>query len=90
MRDQDDTPLSDEERARRGERLIETAAADTRAPQSLREAIERERVRRAPRPAPFWRAHRRKYAAGIGGPLGSGRGHRHTGLELEARHGGNR
>ena len=69
MRHEDDTPLSDEELAlaKKGEALIAAAVADTQAPQSLRESIERdrERAQAAPR-APFWRRHR-------AGPGGHGR-----------------
>ena len=56
----DDTPLSEAElgEAREGERLIASAVAETRAPQSLRESIEAERERAgAPDTAPFWRRH---------------------------------
>ena len=47
MRDEKDTPLTEEELAlaRKGEELIAAAVADVRAPQSLREAIERDRER---------------------------------------------
>jgi hypothetical protein len=66
MRHEDDTPLSDEELAlaKKGEALIAAAVADTQAPQSLREAIERdrERAREAPK-ASFWRRHLRVLAA---------------------------
>src|SRR6476659_2007527 len=66
MRHEDDTPLSDEELelAKKGEALIAAAVADTEAPQSLREAIERDRARAqaAPR-ASFWRRHMRALAA---------------------------
>ena len=62
MPHEDDTPLSDEELAlaRKGEALIAAAVADTHAPQSLRESIERdrERAQAAPRPS-FWRRHAR-------------------------------
>jgi hypothetical protein len=56
MPDENDIPLTDEElaRAREGEALIAAAVADVQAPQSLREAIERERQRAATR-APLWR-----------------------------------
>lgn len=58
MNDETDKPLSDEEMAlaRRGEALIKAEAAKVQAPQSLREAIERER-QRADRPTspPLWR-----------------------------------
>jgi hypothetical protein len=63
--DEHDTPLSDEERelAKRGEALISAAVVETKAPQSLREAIERERQRaQAPKPS-FWRRHPRILAA---------------------------
>jgi hypothetical protein len=66
MHHEDDTPLSDEELAlaKKGEALIAAAVADTQAPQSLREAVERdrERARAAPK-ASFWRRHRRALAA---------------------------
>ena len=58
MPHEDDTPLSDEELAlaKKGEALIAAAVADTQAPQSLRESIERDRERaQAPPRAPFWR-----------------------------------
>jgi hypothetical protein len=61
MPDEHDIPLTDEElaRAREGEALIAAAVAGVQAPQSLREAIERERERAARRAAaPFWRRHR--------------------------------
>jgi hypothetical protein len=54
----DDKPLTEEELAlaRKGEALIAAAVADTQAPQSLRESIERERTRAGARPrVPFWR-----------------------------------
>jgi anti-sigma factor RsiW len=58
----DDTPLTEEELmlARDGEVLIAAAVADVRAPQSLREAIERERDRAAARPraSSWWRPRR--------------------------------
>jgi hypothetical protein len=66
MYGQDDTPLTDEELAlaREGEKLIATSVAGVRAPQSLREAIERERARaEAPARAPAWRRHRWSLAA---------------------------
>jgi len=66
VHDKNDTPLSEEEQAlaRKGEALISAAVADARAPQSLREAIERDRERAAARArAPFWRRHRRGLAA---------------------------
>lgn len=62
----DDAPLSDEELAlaKKGEALISAAVAETHAPQSLREAIERDRERSQAAPnAPFWRRHRRVLAA---------------------------
>ena len=66
MRHEDDTPLSDEELAlaKKGEALISAAVADTHAPQSLRESIERdrERAQAAPR-TPFWRRHLRALTA---------------------------
>ena len=62
MHDENDTPLTEEELAlaRKGEELIAAAVADVRAPQSLREAIERDRERAttARARAPFWRRHR--------------------------------
>jgi hypothetical protein len=61
MPDENDIPLTDEElaRAREGQRLIAAAVSDVRAPQSLREAIERERERASARArTPFWRRHR--------------------------------
>ncbi len=60
MPDEHDRPLSEEEEAlaRRGEKLIAAAVADVRAPQSLRESIERERERAAASRAPLWRRHR--------------------------------
>ena len=61
MPDEDDNPLTEEELAlaREGEALISAAVADVRAPQSLREAIERDRERAtAQARAPFWRRHR--------------------------------
>src|SRR6476660_2870307 len=68
MTHEDDTPLSDEELAwaKKGEALIAAAVADTRAPQSLRESIERDRDRAArARPgASFWRRRRPMLAAG--------------------------
>jgi hypothetical protein len=59
MPDENDIPLTHEElaRAREGEALIAAAVADVQAPQSLREAIERDRQRAAAR-VPFWRRHR--------------------------------
>ncbi len=64
MHDEDDTPLTEEELAlaRKGEARIAAAVADVRAPQSLREAIERDRER-ARTQAPFWRRHRWALAA---------------------------
>jgi hypothetical protein len=61
----DDAPLSDEELAlaRKGEALISAAVADTRAPQSLRESIERDRERAQAAPTTFWRRHSRILAA---------------------------
>jgi hypothetical protein len=59
--DENDIPLTEEElaRAREGEALIAAAVSEVRAPQSLREAIERERERASARArAPFWRRHR--------------------------------
>jgi hypothetical protein len=66
MTHENDRPLTEEELAlaREGEELIAAAAADVRAPQSLREAIERERERARAR-APFWR-RRRLSLAGAG------------------------
>jgi hypothetical protein len=61
MPDENDKPLTEEElaRAREGEALIAATVADVRAPQSLREAVERDRERAAARTrAPFWRRHR--------------------------------
>jgi hypothetical protein len=61
MTDENDTPLTEEELAlaREGKALISAAAADVQAPQSLREAIERERERATARArAPFWRRGR--------------------------------
>jgi hypothetical protein len=59
MPDENDSPLTDEELAleREGKALISAAVADTRAPQSLREAVERDRER-TPARASFWRRHR--------------------------------
>jgi len=66
MHHEDDTPLSDEELAlaKKGEALIAAAVADTQAPQSLRESIERdrERARAAPK-ASFWRRNWRALTA---------------------------
>jgi hypothetical protein len=66
MRDEDDRPLTEEEQAlaREGESLIAAAMADVHAPQSLREAIERERQRAASQARPrFWRRYRWGLAA---------------------------
>ena len=65
MPDEHDRPLSEEEEAlaRRGEKLIAAAVADVRAPQSLRESIEREREHAPASRAPFWRRHRWGLAA---------------------------
>jgi hypothetical protein len=66
MNHEDDRPPTEEElaRARRGEELISAAVADVRAPQSLREAIERDRERTIARArVPFWRRHRWALAA---------------------------
>jgi hypothetical protein len=66
MPDENDTPLTEEELAlaREGEALISAAVADVHAPQSLREAIERDRQRASVRArAPFWRRHRWGVAA---------------------------
>jgi hypothetical protein len=67
MPDENDTPLTEEELAlaRKGEALISAAAADVKAPQSLREAIERDRERARARAAPFGR-WRRWVLAGAG------------------------
>jgi len=56
MPDENDTPLTEEELAlaREGKALISAAVTDVRAPQSLREGIERERERASAR-TPFWR-----------------------------------
>ncbi len=57
----DDAPLSDQELAlaKKGEALISAAVADTHAPQSLRESIERDRERAQAAPkASFWRRPR--------------------------------
>ena len=64
MHDENDRPLSEEELAlaREGEALILAAVADVHAPQSLRDAIERERERSMAR-VPFWRRHRLGLAA---------------------------
>jgi hypothetical protein len=61
MPHENDRPLTEEELAlaREGEALISAAMADVRAPQSLREAIERDRERATARArAPFWRRYR--------------------------------
>ena len=65
MPEEHDTPLTEEEQAlaREGQALIASAMADVRAPQSLRESIERERERAASARAPFWRRHRWVVAA---------------------------
>ena len=66
MPHENDSPLTEEELAlaRKGEALISAATADVRAPQSLREAIERERERTTTRArAPFWQRHRWGLAA---------------------------
>ena len=63
-RREDDTPISAEEMelAKKGEALIAAAVSETEAPHSLRESIERERVR-APAPRmPFLRRHGRLLA----------------------------
>lgn len=64
MPDENHNALTEEELAlaREGKALISAAVADVRAPQSLREAIERDRERAAARP-PFWRRHRLGLAA---------------------------
>jgi hypothetical protein len=64
VRDENDTPLTEEELAlaREGEARIAAAMADVRAPQSLRESIEREREAVQAR-VPFWRRHRWTLAA---------------------------
>jgi hypothetical protein len=61
MPDENDIPMTDEElaRAREGQALIATAVSQVQAPQSLREAVERERERAAARArTPFWRRRR--------------------------------
>ena len=66
MSDENVSPLSEEELklARKGEALIAAATADVRAPQSLRETIERDRERAAVHArVPFWRRHRWGLAA---------------------------
>jgi anti-sigma factor RsiW len=70
MHDEGDRPITEEEweLARKGEELIAAAVADVRAPQSLREAIERDRGRTTARaPASFWRRHR--WALGAAGAV---------------------
>jgi hypothetical protein len=59
MERENDRPLTEEELAlaRKGEELIAAAVSDVRAPQSLREALERDRERARAR-APFWRRNR--------------------------------
>jgi hypothetical protein len=73
MPDEHDTPMTDEElaRAREGEALIAAAVSEVQAPQSLREAVERERERAAARArAPFWRRQRLGLAlAGVAAAL---------------------
>lgn len=69
MHDQHDTPLTDEELvpARRGQALINAAVADTHAPQSLREALERDREHAAKKArVPLWSRHSRRLAAAAG------------------------
>jgi hypothetical protein len=69
MHDEHDTPLTEEELAlaRRGEALVSAAVADVHAPQSLREAVERDRTRAAKTArAPFWRRHSRRLTAATG------------------------
>src|SRR5687768_11978325 len=61
MPDEKDIPLTEEELAlaREGETLVAAAVADVEAPQSLREAIERDRERAtAQARVPFWRRYR--------------------------------
>jgi hypothetical protein len=61
MADEHDRLPTDEElaRAREGQALIAAAVAESHAPQSLREAIERDRERAAARARmPFWRRRR--------------------------------
>ena len=57
MTGENDKPLTEEELelARRGEALISNAVAGVRAPQSLRESIERDRERARTAREPFWR-----------------------------------
>lgn len=64
MHDRSDIPPTEEELAlaREGQARIAAAVADVRAPQSLREAIERDREAASAR-APFWRRHRWALAA---------------------------
>jgi hypothetical protein len=73
MPDEHDTPMTDEElaSAREGEALIAAAVSEVHAPQSLREAVERERERAAARTrAPFWRRRRLGLAlAGVAAAL---------------------
>jgi hypothetical protein len=67
MADEHDRPLTDEElaRAREGEALIAAAVAGTHAPQSLRQAVERDRERAAGRArTPFWRRRPALVSAG--------------------------
>jgi len=67
MPDENDINLSEEELAlaREGQALVAAAVSDVRAPQSLRESVERERERAAARArAPFWRRHRLGLALG--------------------------
>src|SRR5215207_11627783 len=69
MGEENDNPLTEEELslAREGEKLIAAATADVQAPQSLREAIERDRARAAARArAPFWRRYGRGVLAVAG------------------------
>jgi len=68
MPHEDNTPLTEEELAlaKKGEAMIAAAVADTRAPQSLRESIERDRERAQAAPEPsFWR-RRWRVLAGAG------------------------
>jgi hypothetical protein len=67
MQDEENRPLTEEELAlaRQGEKLIAASVADVRAPQSLREAIERERERAmAAERTPLWR---RRWAVAVAG-----------------------
>jgi len=69
MHDEHDTPLTEEELAlaRRGEALVNAAVTDVHAPQSLREAVERDRERAARKPrVPFWQRHSRGLTAAAG------------------------